>query len=181
MIQRNAMNLELDIVWANFQIFGFGVATGCLIKKEDTIRPFVDLWKMKEVTKPDRLQLTIITDIASGRKKARHQIPLTSEVGRNSAKPFQRYVDKLLIVCRSFAMGYIEDIMVYSQDPTEHRENIEKFLKFLRTGNYKRIERSIKSFGLQISHQKRLKKVENDQIYPEDETLRKFIGTIAFH
>ena len=55
---------------------------------------------------------------------------------------FQLLIDKVLMACSKFAMGYLDDIIIFSNNELEHLQHIEEI--------FKRLER----FGLKMKKRK---------------------------
>ena len=55
---------------------------------------------------------------------------------------FQLLIDKVLTGCSAFAMGYLDDIIIFSQSEEEHLVHLEK------------IFRRLQEFGLKMKHEK---------------------------
>lgn len=61
---------------------------------------------------------------------------------RCASQTFQRLLDSILFHCREFAMGYIDDVIIYSDTPEEHVKHLRRVLELLRQN------------GLRINHEK---------------------------
>ena len=55
---------------------------------------------------------------------------------------FQLLIDKVLMGCSSFAMGYLDDIIIFSKTEEEHLQHLEEIFVRLR------------KFGLKMKHEK---------------------------
>ena len=55
---------------------------------------------------------------------------------------FQLLIDKVLIACNSFAMGYLDDIIIFGKTEEEHLQHLEEIFVRLR------------KFGLKMKHEK---------------------------
>ena len=49
----------------------------------------------------------------------------------NSPSIFQEYVTKLLLPIRNFAVIYIDDILIFSENEKIHEEHLEKFIELI--------------------------------------------------
>jgi len=113
---------------------------------------------------------------------------------RNAAQTFQRYMDRILRKFKSFALPYIDDILIFSIDENTHKTHREQILEALRdaklTINEKKCQNSqtnVEFLGFNISEAGiQPSKLKIDHILqmstPDSvKALRRFIGAIMFY
>ena len=107
---------------------------------------------------------------------------------------FQLLIDKVLMGCSSFAMGYLDDIIIFSKTEEEHLQHLEEIFVRLRKFGLKMKREKCSFFKKHIQYLGHLVSEKGFELLPEKlESIRKmpaprtakevkqFLGLIAYY
>lgn len=112
---------------------------------------------------------------------------------RNAGSTFQRYVDNIFLNCKC-VFNYLDDILIYSESPEQHQEDIKEVFNILAENNLKIslkkctffqtsidfLGYNISPLGLKPTHRK-TEEIKNFPVPKESKELRRFLGMIGFY
>lgn len=98
-------------------------------KKDKTLRPCIDYRELNQITIKDKYSLPLISSVFDSIQDARIFTKLDL---RNAPAVFQRMVNDILRdVLNRFVFIYLDDILIYSRNQTQHEHHVRLVLKRL--------------------------------------------------
>ena len=107
---------------------------------------------------------------------------------------FQLLIDKVLMGCSSFAMGYLDDIIIFSKSEEEHLKHLEEIFTWLRKFGLKMkcekcsfFKKHIQYFGYLLSEKgfvplpEKLESIKNMPAPRTAKEVKQFLGLIGYY
>ena len=113
---------------------------------------------------------------------------------KSPSQTFQRHIDTVLRPLNHFCIGYVDDILIYSQNSSQHARHVAEVIRHLEYAglkiNFKKCEfnrNEISFLEFRISSGKikpipeRVKAIQDLKKPENEKNLRQFLGSLAFY